>query len=214
MKKIILLVVGVVFTAGVGFGVYSLVYKSSDDSTRTVVGGVSTKKFNPVNSANSQFVATTTIEGGSGPVTSTTVEHDGKDAWLSKTTVNGTTSQALFTKDAYYTNIAGQWFKSSSVKAFASDSYELTPAKLAEFQAAVKDKGSASCPSGTCELWEAENYKGNDKLSFYVRSDNKIDQLVTVIKGKTIKIGYEYKPVTITIPTDAKTLPSLPTQSN
>jgi hypothetical protein len=219
-NQIIGLVVGaVIVVGGVAFAATQGGESDNSNSATTQTEGSTesdSTAFNPVNTMESDFVATFTISSNDSEEISSVVEYDadGK-TWQTTTNADGQEVKALITDDAYYTYANDQWLKlpkteASSASGLNPEDYEVTADELTEFQNVLQYKGEASCPAGTCDLWEAENYQGNDMISFYVnKSDNTINQIVTKTIAGTSTIVYEYKDVTIEVPTDVREVPQL-----
>jgi len=207
MKKSLMIVVAIVaVVAGGAFVVTRSGDTPTNDSSQTIQS--SNQTFSPVNTMQQSFVATITTTGGQQNLT-TNVEHDGNGNWHYTASVGGQTSEVVSTADAYYTKQGDTWYKSASSQGFSKDAYEVTPDELASFQSAVSYKGTESCSAGQCHVWEATNYQGNDKLTFYVDvASNRIVRMVSRVGASTTDITYEYKPVTVQIPTNAQELPS------
>ena len=121
--------------------------------------------------------------------------------------------EIIYTSDAYYAcqgdNCVKYPISQSSNSGFDPSAYTYDQAKLASYTSPA-NKGQQSCPSGTCDVWEVSAGGYSSKL--YIDSDTKrITQVESTVAGKTSKIVYEYKDVSITVPANAQTIP-VPTQ--
>lgn len=215
MKKYVPFVaIAVVVIVGAAFFLSQNKSDSSTNSSNTTQQAssekASSKEFNPVNTLREPFVSTMNTEGTQGS-TAATIEYDGKENWRYTTKTSESLVEMIVTPSATYMKSNEAWFKlptDSSTQLFKKDAYEVTDKELKDFQAAVTYKDEVSCPAGSCYLWVAENYQGNDKLEFYIdKSTNRINQLITTTKDGKITIVYTYKPVTITIPTNVTEVP-------
>ena len=170
--------------------------------------------FNPANTIEQDFVATFTTQSDGGEISATVNYDKDSSSWQYVTTTGDQDAEFIITADAYYSKLDGQWVKLPSsgdaATGFDTKQLELSDSEVTAFQERASYKGEASCPAGTCDLWEVENYEGAEKISFYLNKDtNTMSQLVTVANGATSTITYEYKDVTVEVPENAQTLPSL-----
>jgi hypothetical protein len=220
------LIIGIVAAVVVVGGAAAYIVTSGDDgsqnnsastgqssSTQEQASSSGEKEFNPENTMQKSFVSTLSTEG-EGVTMSANIKYDGNGTWQYETTTDGQDMQMIITPDAYYTYADGQWIKlpssGDSTTGFDPQAYEVTPEELSRFQSAMTYKGEASCPAGTCDLWEADRFEGSDKISFYIDpATNTINQLTTEVGGSTTTITYTFQDVTIEIPTDVRELPSL-----
>ncbi len=187
---------------------------NTDNSEQADQQESGTATFSPENTLESDFEATIATESDT-TTFEATIEYDADSkAWRYVAKNSDQDMELIVSTDAYYSKVEDKWIKlpssGESGTGFDREAYELTDEELAEFQSRSSYKGEVSCPAGTCDLWEVENYEGNNKLSFYVdKETNTINQLVTVTASGTSTITYTYKDVTIEIPTDAQEVPSL-----
>ena len=222
-NMIIALIVGLVLLAGGAFFIFggsddsgeeaSVSTNQSSDSSSGDSSGSSSDTFNPVNTTQQAFTATVTTTTAEGTFTGE-IKHSGDDTWQYRGENNGEEFEAIITPDSFYTYGNGQWFKlpveQSTELGLDTEDFEVTDEELLEFQSILSSKGDADCPAGTCTLWEAEEYEGNEMLQFYVsNSDNKISKLVSESSDGKIEIVYTYDDVTIKIPANAQELPTL-----
>jgi len=211
---------GLVVVGGVG---YFLTQKDSGSSTNSLSVSkpeatnqeADSTAFNPQNTLQSDFVATVETTGDdTAGAFAIEIEFDADaKVWRYITTSEDGGMEMIVTEDATYTKTDDQWIKlptsGDSTTGFDRDTYELSDDEIADFQKSAGYKGEASCPAGTCDLWELEGYEGNDKLAFYVdKKTNTVNQLVTTTGATTNTITYTYKDVTIEIPANAQELPS------
>ena len=121
--------------------------------------------------------------------------------------------EIIYTSDAYYScqgdNCVKFPISQSGDSGFDPSAYTYDESKLSSY-ANPAYKGQQSCPSGTCDVWEVS--AGGVTSTLYVDSSSKrITQVESTVGGKTSKIVYEYKDVSITVPANAQTIP-VPTQ--
>lgn len=169
-------------------------------------------QFSPLNTVESDFTATVATETDQGNYNGS-IEYDSEGFWRYVGSAEGQEAEIIVTPDAYYSNTGGQWIKipatSNSELGFDLEAYEVTEEELTDFRDILDYKGKADCPAGTCDLWEATEYQGNDMLQFYVDSSNRINQLVSDSESGKITIVYTYEDVSITVPTDVQEIPGI-----
>lgn len=186
--------------------------KSSQKSQKQSPSGQTT--FNPLPLADTEFAATLTTATANGGSVNASMEYDkDNNAWRYIGQSNGIKVEAVYTTDAYYINAGGNWMKlplSQGTQAFNPSQYKYDQATIKDFQAKVQNKGTQSCPSGTCQVWEIANYQGNDKITFYTdTSSNRISQIVTESSAGKSTIVYTYKDINVTVPANVTEAPNL-----
>lgn len=212
MKKFIpIIVVALLIVGGGAFYLINNSQKSEDTTQTSSSENASSNVFNPVNTLSEPFVVSFKTEGEQGG-TSANIEYDGKENWRYTSQSADNSTEMIITPSANYMKNGETWFKlptdSSTAQVFQKDAYQVTDSELKDFQAAVTYRGEEACPAGSCYVWVAKNYKGNDSLEFYIdKKTNRINQLITSTKTGKITIIYDYKPVTITIPTVVSEIP-------
>lgn len=215
MKKPVLIGIIIAFLLGGGTAAYLLSRDGKKDKTQTdsqtsnnqTAGG---NDFAPVSTKGLDFSATLTMSGSQG-TSSARLEQDGdKTRYVS--TQDGQETQIIYTPDAYYSCTGGQCFKfalsqSSNIGVDVS-AYEYDASEIANFRNTAAYKGKQDCPAGSCDVWSVTVGAGTSTL--YVDAKTKrISQVESTQDGTTTKIVYDYKDVTIDIPENAQTIPSL-----
>ncbi len=186
--------------------------KSSQKTQKQSTANATT--FNPLPLSDTEFAATLTTATTNGGSVNASMEYDkDSNAWRYTGQSNGIKIEAIYTTDTYYMNTGDSWIKlplSQGTQAFNPSQYKYDQATIKDFQSKVQNKGSQSCPSGTCQVWEITNYQGNDKITFYIdTSSNRISQLITESSAGKSTIVYTYKDITVTVPTNVTTAPNL-----
>ena len=214
MTRPVLIGVIVAAVVVVGGGAAYMLTKDNNeetDQTNTSQTSPSTNAnaFNPASTEGLEFVATISVDG----TTSSTMEHDDKGSTRYVATTGGQQMEIIYTSDAYYACQGDSCVKypisQSSNSGFNPGDYTYDQARLASYTSPA-NKGQQSCPSGTCDVWEVS--AGGVTSTLYVDSSSKrITQVESTVGGKTSKIVYEYKDVSITVPANAQTIP-VPTQ--
>jgi hypothetical protein len=175
---------------------------TSDAST----GG--TPSFSPQTTTGTSFVAK--LNGTTdGEAVTATVLYDGKGNSKYTSTSAGATAEVYITEDSYITCQDGMCYEvnSRASRSIDSDDYTYSAEKNKEFQDIATYVGKDSCPAGTCNVWKVEQ-DGNTTM-VYVGNDNRISKLTAESANSKFTYTYEYKPVTITVPTDVRTLPTV-----
>ncbi|HEY5550100.1 MAG TPA: hypothetical protein VIK37_02795 [Candidatus Saccharimonadales bacterium] len=207
------LVIGVIVLLLIGGGAAAYFTTKDNDtttpSTSQTSGGQSANgaNFNPASTEDLEFTATITTAGAG----SATFEHDDKGSTRYVATQNGQQIEVVYTSDAYYScqgdNCVKFPISQSSNSGFNPGDYTYDQTELANYRSSSSYKGKQSCPSGTCDVWSV-SVSGNTS-TIYIDADTKrITQVESTIAGKTSKIVYEYKDVTIDIPANAQTIPT------
>ena len=187
--------------------------KSADNSskassqTSSSQPAANSNSFAPVSTEGQPFVATISSDG----TTQGTIQSDGKGNTSYESTQNGTTTRIVYTSDAYYICTGSTCYKyvlgASSPVSFNPSDYQYTKDKLTGYKSGATYKGKQSCPAGTCDVWSVSN--AGVTSSLFIDSKSKlISQVESSLNGKTTKITYEFKAVTIDVPTNAQTLPT------
>lgn len=86
--------------------------------------------------------------------------------------------------------------------------YTYTDQQFAAFKDKATYKGVQDCPVGTCDVW---NVVENDlSTDIYIsKSDQRISQIIGTKNNDSTNIVYDFKNVTINIPTNVQTIPGL-----
>ena len=173
--------------------------QSSQNSTDT-----GNNTFGPASTEGLEFTATISVDG----TQSAMLEHDDQGNTRYIATSGGQQIEIIYTSDAYYScqgdNCVKFPISQSSNSGFNPGDYTYDETKLSGY-ANPAYKGQQSCPSGTCDVWEVS--AGGVTSTLYVDSNTKrIAQVESTVGGKTSKIVYEYKDVTITVPANAQTI--------
>lgn len=203
-KKTIAIIVAVIAVLAVAGVAIAINMNNNSDTTNNQAGQSSnndsaanidpSKEFNPQSLDTLSYVATSTTTV-SGQTVESTIESDGKGVTKSSSTFGGMTTESYVTGDTVITCIDGEC-SSSTVDATSEEG-----AALAQDASAYKDSathsGSEACPAGTCQVWKATGPAGD--VTYYIDDENRISKIV--MSGSNAETVYEYKDVSITVPT-------------
>lgn len=202
------LVIGAVVLILLGGGAAAYVLTKEDDKNKESASQTSpspnNNAFNPASTENLEFAATITAEGAPQAI----MERDDKGNTRYVTSQSGQQMEIIYTSDAYYSCQGDTCMKfsisQSGSSGFDPSAYTYDEAKLAGYGSPAY-KGKQSCPSGTCDVWEVST--GGVTSTLHVDSSTKrISQVEGTVGGRTSKIVYEYKDVTISVPQNAQTV--------
>ncbi len=210
MKKVLLIVLVVLLLGG--GAAYLLTKDDKNDQTptntesqpTTDTSSEPTASFSPLSTEGKDFVATVTTTTKTGTSTAK-FEQDGTKTRYTISTSN-TNSQFIYTKDTYYVCGSGQCYKYTAKQSNSSGvdvkNYQYSGSELSSFKNSAAYKGKQSCPAGTCDVWSVT--AGGITSTLYLDDQQRISQVESSQAGTTTKITYEYKDVTISLPTNAK----------
>lgn len=213
INKAILIVIGIVIIGG-GIGL-SLSKKDSGSSDTGVMqndaaasndqaeGAVPT--FNPKATQNESFVAT--IEGKSKDSTVITgsIESDGKGNIHFKGLQTGESAEYYLAADQAFIFCQGEkcYRYAENESGLNVGDYEVTDEDIAKYKETAKYIGEESCPEGTCDVWQYDD-NGADTKIYINKQSKQVSQVIGVKDGETFKVVYEFKDVTVTIPTNVE----------
>lgn len=163
--------------------------------------------FSPVSTEGLAFSAAISVDGKD----SGTIQSDGKGKISYSSTQAGQNIRIVYTSDAYYSCTGDTCYKystsTSSGASFNPSDYQYTNDQLSGYKSGAVNKGRQSCPAGTCNVWSV-TVNGATSSIFIDTKTSRISQVESAISGKTTKITYVYKSVTIDVPANAQSLPS------
>ncbi len=213
MNKIITLIVLAVIVVGGGTAII-LTNKDSKDSMNSSRANSSKTQtgqgndFSALPTADLSFVATLTSTAN-GKTVKTVMESDAKTGAVRYAS---DTMTMIYTKDAYYIcQTAENCFKyklgQGSGASFNPKDYQYDSSKIDSYRNSSTKLGTESCPAGTCVVWQVTN--GGYVSKIYVDSKTKRVSKVTSSQGETsTTIIYDYKDVSVQVPTNAKDISS------
>lgn len=167
--------------------------------------------FQPLATENESFVATMEVTSPNEADTfSGTVERS-KAGEIKFTGVQSGQAVELYLTAAGENIVCqdSQCYKLSNGTSALSDiDFTANDEELAGYKDSASYKGSESCIGGTCDVWEYTD-KDNSQVTVYIqKGTNKVVELRgTDTDGSKIKMTYDYKDVTITIPENVESLP-------
>lgn len=221
MKKAIIIIVAVLVVAAGGFAIYKVTQKddkpaSSTSDTQTQQSQSEGPVFNPAAVDDLEFTATVTTTSN-GKTAKGTLKFDGQGNSEYNTTVHGQKSYIFMTKDAYYTcsgstsNCIKLPISQAENAGVDPQEYEYNQEDINAWKSNATYKGQEACGNSTCDIWET-TVEGQGTTTIYIDTNTHyIMKVTSVIDGTTSTIEYDYVDVTITLPKNAKTAPSLPT---
>lgn len=200
----------VVILLGGGGAAYVLTKDDDKPPQNTSQNDSNANAFDAVSTEGLEFTAKITTSGASG-TTEATLEHDDQNNTRYVSDIGGMQTEVIYTADAYYSCQAGNCTKfalsQSSSSGVNPGDYTYDESKLAGYRDNSTHKGRQDCPAGTCDVYEVS--VGGTTSTIYIDTDTKrISQVESTISGATSKIVYEYKDVTINVPTNAQTVPT------
>lgn len=214
MKKVLIIGVVLVMIVGAAGGYWFLLRddEAATNANNTAQSTENTEQFNPVATTDVPMIATITTEAD-GEKNVMVMKFDGKGNSEYTTEQNGEEVRFVITEDTYYMcNMSGCFkYANTQEQAGATDpaQYEQSQEDIDKFRANATKKGTESCGTSTCEVWEVSNYSENGSATFFVDTSSKrIVKIESAFNGSTSVIEYDYTDVTIEIPTTAEELPS------
>ena len=215
MKSKLIGVILAVVVVGGGAGAFLLTQNSDSDSSKSNSNDSSESQdssptFNPKATKNQAFSAT--LEGTSeGSALNGTLESDGKGTIHFTGTQAGETAEYFATSDGSFIFCQGEeCFKSpASQSGVSTDDYEVTEEDIAKYKSKATSLGSESCPSGTCNVWEYNDDDGTKTKIYIDKKTDYVSQVVGQDGTDTFKIVYDFKDVTITLPTNVQDITGL-----
>ncbi|MCA9337308.1 hypothetical protein KC951_01215 [Candidatus Saccharibacteria bacterium] len=206
---IVLIVVAVLAVGGVGYYVYQQ-SQNNETETVTVETTEGTADIDVLVGDNAPFVAT--VSGTrDGQTYNATLESNGEGVTQFTSTVDGQQIRAIYTKDAFYSCTGDQCYvmplDGATQQSFDPSQYEYTAEDVAAWKSTSTYAGQQSCAGGTCDVWQVnDSTDGTTSKIFINTSTRRIAQVEVTTPEGTSSITYEYKPVTIAIPTNAQQL--------
>jgi hypothetical protein len=209
MKKVIIGIVIALVVIGAGAAGYTLIKKNNtNNSTENKTA------FSPESTDGQAFTATVTATPKKGNKTLTVMKTDGQGVSQYTIGSNGQ-SRLVFTKDFYYACSKTSCSKvpSSATAGFVADpkSYDVSQADINNANQSASQQGQQPCPvgGGTCDVWQTSGLIQDDSTGkVYVNTEShRVVQIETENpEGLKTKIVYNYGPVDISVPTNAREL--------
>ena len=215
-KQIIIAVVVVLLIIG---GIFIAKGSSSKDKSSTSKSSSSSNSnnksdggFNAIANTDQSFVATITSTIGDKSYVAT-MESDAKTGAVKYVSnAQGENMTFIYTKDTYYMCMsATKCYKyklgEGSGATFDPSSYKYDSTKLDEYKSTSTSGGTKACKAGTCDVWKvkAGNYESLILIDQRTKRVSEV-QSTTAAGGSTIV--YEYKDVSVEIPTTAEEVPT------
>ena len=152
------------------------------------------KEFNPQPVDSLSYVATSTTTV-SGQTIESTTESDGEGTMKTSSTAGGMKSESYIKGDTITTCVNDEC-STSKVDASAEESAAAMQ-DASQYKDSAKHSGTEACPAGTCQVWKATGPAGD--VTYYIDDQNRISKIT--MSGTSTEVTYEYKDVSITIPT-------------
>lgn len=199
-KTIIAIIVAVVAVLAIAGIIYAMSMNNS--KTSDSVNGTSetssnvdpAKEFNPEPLSTLAYVSTTSTTVAGQTVESTT-ESDGKGTTKTSSSFGGTTTESYVTGTTVITCVNGECTKTQAEA--ASEEMTATAQDASQYKSTATHTGEEACGSETCQVWKATGPAG--EVMYYVNGENRIAKISMSGTGATTT--YEYKSVSITVPT-------------
>jgi hypothetical protein len=213
-KKVLipLVVVAIVAVAGVVFFVTN---NDTNDSQQVTSESTSvetqsnadTATFSPIATTDVSYVATLT-SSKDGKTFTAVLKSDGKGVSEFEAKQDDQEFRMVMTADAYYSCSGGSCFKlpNRDSAEFDPASYQYTNEDIADLKNNATYKGTEACGALTCEVWAVKD--GTSDGTVYIdQATKRIMRAVGTYGGDKGELVFEYKPVSISIPKNAQTLP-------
>lgn len=165
---------------------------SNDNSTPSSVDP--SKEFNPQALNDLSYVATTKTTVNGQTVESLT-ESDGKGNVKTSSSFGGMTNESYVSGSTVITCVNDEC-TTSTVDSSSEEATSLSQ-DASQYKDSAKHSGTEACPAGTCQVWKASGAAGD--VTYYIDDENRISKIV--MSGSGAETVYEYKDVSITIPT-------------
>ncbi len=168
---------------------------------------------NVLPNTNSSFRGELTTVDESGKTTKAVIRYDGKGSWSYESEVDSGLAKFVISGGKFYTynQDSGKWLEfpaGSSVSAsFNVDNYKYDENDVKAFRQAAHYVGEQSCAAGTCYVWNADGYGGNDTFTMKIdKKTGRISEVNGSSSGMTTKIVYYFEPTTVEVPKNAEKL--------
>ncbi|MES2631108.1 MAG: hypothetical protein V4611_04060 [Patescibacteria group bacterium] len=152
------------------------------------------KEFNPQALDSLSYVATTTTTVAGQTVESQT-ESDGKGTVKTSTSYSGMTTDSYVSGNTVVTCVNGECSK-TTVDASSEEATALAQ-DASKYKDSATHVGTEACGSETCQVWKATGPAGD--VTYYINGQNRIAKIS--MSGTNAVVTYEYKDVSITVPT-------------
>ncbi len=216
-KNLVMILVALLIVGG---GVVGFMVVSQDDSSQKTNQSTQDGKmdvetntvFDAASMADASFVATITTTEGDKTIVGV-MEHDNTtDSTKYSYSIDGQESTSFFTNDAYYLCQAAtsciKYPNNQIGSSFDPDSYSYSEEDFSEFKQNATHMGVEDCPAGSCDVWKVT--KDSLETMIYIDTNTKrISQVQGNTANGSVKIVYEFKDVSITLPTNAQEIPNL-----
>jgi hypothetical protein len=214
-KKIVVPIALVVSLVVVGGAVWFTQRDSTSDSQQTSSQTTASQSQSSTGATEFSPVATTDVSyeakltsSKDGKTFTATMKSDGKGNSEFEAEQSGQEFKVILTKDAYYSCTGDTCYRLNNRDgaAFNPDSYQYSTEDINSLRDKATYKGTAACGSATCDVWLVKD--GASEGTVYIdQSTKRIMKADGVFDGNTGSLTFEYKPVTITVPANAQTVP-------
>jgi hypothetical protein len=213
-------IIGFLVAAIVGGGAFFMMKGDNTSDTASIASLASnvaqqskTAKFAPENTTNSPFTAVMSSTGSGVDGMKGTLKSDGMGNVHFTGMIGTQNTEFYILKDG--SNIfctAGNCFSSNVATGTQSAAeFNVTDEDIVSYQDKATQLGEESCPTGKCTVWQIAD--GEEDTKIYIdNSTNRVSKVSGKLSGDTFEMIYTYEPVTITIPTNVQTIPTVPVQ--
>ena len=182
----------------------------------TSSASASDNSFSPTATSGLAYSATINITAGDGSTSSATILTDGKGTIQYSTTQSGQSVQVTYTPSAYYTCTSGTCYKYPNNQGASTDfdpsSYAYTSTQLDAYRSTASYQGKKSCPAGTCDAWSVTSGSTTSTIFIDPATKHISEVKSSQANGQSSSISYDYKTVSITVPTNAQSITATPPQ--
>lgn len=168
--------------------------------------------FNAQPTAETAFVATVEGEVDDEPIEAT-IEYDGGGSTRFTSKHEGEKQEVIITPSAAYSCSGDECTRFEDAGAanplFNPGDYIYTEEEVQSIEKSAIYVGEKECPDDICHVWELHNETTTEISNIYVSKNNKlISQISGTSKNSEYTVIYKYQDVTITVPTDAASMPT------
>lgn len=217
MKKILVILSVVILVLGVAGGVYWFVLRDDSSDSQANSSQQSTElenvEFKPVTTDGLALEATVTTDDN-GKKTVAVMKYDGKGNSEYEAGEGDEKTRIITTKEAFYTcNTAQGCFKYKIANGEGTninpEDFDYSSEDAEKDKASITKEGQASCPAGTCDVWVSKDSTDNTETRIYIDTATGRISKVESKKGTyQTTIAYQYKDVTVEVPTKYQELPA------
>ncbi len=176
------------------------------NSETTAEQSSETPSFDPKATKDRAFVATLEGTSSNNVVLTGTIESDGKGTvHFSGTQAGDSVEYYLDASQAFIFCQEGKCYRyGANQSGLNIGDYEVSDEDIAKYKESATYVGTESCTTGTCEVWQYKDEEQTDTKIYINKNTKLVSEVVGTKDGDTFKVVYEFKDVTVTLPTDVQ----------